>query len=113
MEANIDKNESKVWPEPIIKTYIEIMVDEVTKGNMQNGVFHPRVWNSMKDKLNSMTNRSFSVKQIKQKFNRLRTKHREFSLLLQHTGFGWDAETNTVTASEEVWQAYIRVYLTV
>lgn len=109
MESNIDKNDSKIWPDLLTKAFIDIMVDEVTKGNMPNGVFHSRTWTSMTARLNAATNRSFSVKQLKQKMHRLRAMHREFSLLLQHTGFGWDAETNTVTASEEVWQNYIRV----
>ncbi|XP_061340833.1 L10-interacting MYB domain-containing protein-like [Gastrolobium bilobum] len=110
METNAKKNDAKIWPDSIIKDYIHIMVDEVTKGNMQNGIFHTRIWNSIKYKLNSISNRSFSIKQIKQKFHRLRTRHHEFSLLLQYTGFGWDAKTNTVMASEEVWQSYIRVH---
>ncbi|XP_061336432.1 uncharacterized protein LOC133283570 [Gastrolobium bilobum] len=60
------------------------MVDEFTKGNMQNGVFYTRIWNSIKDKLNFISNRSFSVKQIKQKFHRIRTKHRDLFTLATH-----------------------------
>ncbi|KAF7800723.1 L10-interacting MYB domain-containing protein [Senna tora] len=37
----------------------------------------------------------------------LRIQHRDFSQLLQHTGFGWNAETNTVIVDEEVWSRYI------
>nr|XP_048323161.1 L10-interacting MYB domain-containing protein-like [Ziziphus jujuba var. spinosa] len=50
------------------------------------------------------------MKQIKQKFNRLRSKHREFSELLQQTRFSCDAETNTVIATEEMWQNYTRAH---
>ncbi|XP_024038253.1 uncharacterized protein At2g29880 [Citrus clementina] len=46
--------------------------------------------------------------QLKSKFNRLRKKHREFSDLVAHTGFGWDLVSNTVTASEAVWAEYIK-----
>ncbi|XP_054782956.1 uncharacterized protein LOC129290258 [Prosopis cineraria] len=31
-------------------------------------------------------------------------------LVTQHTGFDWDAESNTVTADEEVWKNYIVVH---
>ena len=41
------------------------------------------------------------MKQVKQKFNRFRIKHHEFSELLKQTRFGWDLETNTVNAIEE------------
>ena len=49
-------------------------------------------------KLNCQGKRNFNLKQLKQKFNGLRVTYREFSDLLKHTGFGWDAETNTVIA---------------
>ena len=107
MATNAD--ESKLWPDSVAKAFIDIMVDEVTKGNMPNGVFHSRTWNSMTVRLNSMTNRSYKKEQLKAKMHRLRALYREFYLLVQHTGFGWNAETNTVTASEEVWQNYLRV----
>ncbi|XP_054800480.1 L10-interacting MYB domain-containing protein-like isoform X2 [Prosopis cineraria] len=105
MKTNVD---SKMWTDPIVKALIDILVEEVQKGNMPNGVFHSRTWTSMTARLNSVTSRSFNVKQLKQKVNRLRSMHREFTLLLKHTGFGWSAETNTVTASEEVWQNYLQ-----
>ncbi|ONI02352.1 hypothetical protein PRUPE_6G193000, partial [Prunus persica] len=31
-----------------------------------------------------------------------------FSDLIEHTGFGWDPNANTVTASEDVWASYIK-----
>ena len=36
-------------------------------------------------------------------------KYRVFSKLIQQTGFGWDAETNTVTAEDTIWDAYLAV----
>ena len=107
MATNVD--ESKLWPDSVAKAFIDIMVDEVTKGNMSNGVFHSRTWNTITTKLNSITNRSYKKEQLKAKMHRMRAMYREFSLLLQHTGFAWDAETNIVTAGEEVWQNYLRV----
>lgn len=109
MATNVDISDSKLWPDFVTKAFIDIMVDEVTKGNMPNGVFHNRTWTSMTTKLSSITNRSFKAGQLKAKMHRLRAMYREFYSLLQNTGFGWNAETNTVTASEEVWRNYIKV----
>ena len=105
----IEQQEHSLWPKNVVKCFIDIMVEEVTKGNMNNGVFPSKVWKIILEKTKSKSGRNFDVKQIKQKFNRLRVKHREFSLLLQHTGFVWDVETNTVTAHEETWRNYILV----
>jgi len=37
--------------------------------------------------------------------------YHEFYSLKHNTGFDWNAETNTVTASEEVWKNYLKVWL--
>lgn len=109
MASNADSVESKLWPKLVVKEFIDVMVDEVTNGNMPNGVFHTRTWTSMTAKLNFKTKLSYKKDQLKAKMHRLRALYREFSALLNHTGFGWNPETNTVTASEEVWKDYIRV----
>ncbi|GAU46935.1 hypothetical protein TSUD_85350 [Trifolium subterraneum] len=110
MTTNIDNNDSTLWPDLVTKAFIDIMVDEVTKGNMPNGVFYTGTWTSMTTRLNSITNRSYEKEQLKAKFHRLRAMFVEFYSLLQNTGFRWNAETNTVTASEEVWQNYLKAH---
>ena len=40
---NVKKDDSKLWSNPLVKTYIDIMVDEVNKGNMRNDIFLPKV----------------------------------------------------------------------
>jgi len=110
MTTNVDNSDSTLWPDLVTKAFIEIMVDEVTKGNMQNGVFHTGTWTSMTAKLNSTTNCSYNKEQLKAQMHRLRAMFHEFYSLLQNTEFGWNAETNIVTASEEIWQNYLKVY---
>ncbi|CAI8586544.1 unnamed protein product [Vicia faba] len=110
MATNVDISDSKLWPDFVTKAFIDIMVDEVTKENMPNGVFHNRIWTSMTTRLSCTTNRSFKIGQLKAKMHRLRNMYREFYSLLQNTGFGWNPETNTVTASEEVWRNYLKVH---
>jgi hypothetical protein len=101
MATNVDINETKLWPDFVTKVFIDIMVDEVTKGNMPNGVFHTRTWSSMMYKLSTITNRPYQPDQLKAKMHRLRAMYREFYSLKHNTGFGWNAETNDVTATEE------------
>lgn len=109
MANNVDNNDSKLWPDLVVKAFIDIMVEEVTNGNMPNGVFHSRTWTSMTEKLNSKTSRSYTAKQLKAKMHRLRGLYRVFDDLVNNSGLGWDPETKTVTTSEEVWKEYIRV----
>jgi hypothetical protein len=104
-----DAEDQKLWPPQIEKLFIDLIVEECIKENMPDGVFKRFTWNIMVTKLNACANRSFNHKQLKTKFNRLRIRHRIFSQLLEHTGMGWNPVTNTVTASEEVWQNVLAV----
>ncbi|RVW82916.1 L10-interacting MYB domain-containing protein [Vitis vinifera] len=105
-----DVEDAGTWRGNIEKIFIDVMVNEVNKGNMDSGTFSTNTWRRILLEVNSQGKRNFNLKQLKQKFNRLRAMHREFSDLLKHTGFGWDAETNTVHALEETWQNYIRAH---
>ena len=101
--------EEPKWPSHIEKIFIDIMVDEQQKGNMEHGIFKSTSWLSITNALNVQTGRSFRIKQVQQKHNRLRQKQRKWSKLLSHTRLGWDETTQMVTASEEVWANVIAV----
>ena len=76
---------------------------------MENGTFNSQTWKKILNEMNVGAKRNFNLKQLKQKFHRLRAKYCEFSDLLKHTGFVWDVESNMVHALEETWKNYIRV----
>ena len=80
------------------------------KGDLQTSTFNKKVWTIISDELFAEAGKRFVIQKLKSKFNRLRKKHQEFSDLIEHTGFGWDPVANTVTASDEVWAEYIKVY---
>ena len=104
-----DADDVKLWPPNVEKLFIQLMVKEMFKGNMQESVFHKRIWDKILEGLNRQTKRNYKFPQVKTKFNWLRQRHHIFSQLLQHTGFGWDAETNTVSGSDEVWMNVLAV----
>ena len=107
-----DVDDAWTWKGNIAKIFIDIMVNEINRGNMDSGTFSTTTWRRMSLKVSSQGERIFNLKQLKQKFNRLRATHHEFFDLLKHTGFGWDVETNMVHALEETWQNYIQVKTT-
>ncbi len=105
----IELNDTELWPAQMEKLFKDIMVEECIKGNMPDDVFKRSTWNKLVTELNVRVNRSFNHKQVKTKFNRLRTRHHIFSQLFEHIGMGWNLVTNTVTASEEVWQKVLAI----
>ena len=101
--------DDKMWSPHVEQIFIDIMVDEQQKGNMEHGVFKAKTWLSITKTLNEQIGKSFLPKQVKDKHNRLKQKQRKWGQLLRHTGLGWDRTTQTVTAFEEVWANMIVV----
>lgn len=105
----IQVEDATLWSSATEKILIDILVDEVNKGNMKDGQCPKRTWNKILEELKAKGKRNYSMMQVKQKFNRLRARHRDFSELLKQAGFRWDAEKNIVHATKETWQNYLRV----
>ena len=110
MATKVEEFDDKAeWSAKNEGMFIRIVHEHVKKGDMQTSTFKQKIWAQIGDELFVATTKKYGEKQLKSKFNRLRKKHREFSDLIGHTGFGWDPIANTVTASEEVWSTYIKV----
>ncbi|ESR60604.1 Myb DNA-bind 3 domain-containing protein [Citrus sinensis] len=95
---DVDVEDKADWSSRTKTIFICIVHDHVKKGDLQTSTFTKKIWTN--------------IRQLKSKFNRLCKKHREFSNLIAHTGFGWDLVSNTVTASEAVWAEYIKIFNT-
>ncbi|RVW21160.1 hypothetical protein CK203_110649 [Vitis vinifera] len=99
-----DVEDARTWRGNIEKIFIDIMVNEVNKGNMDSDTFSTNTWRRILLEVKSQGKINFNLKQLKQKFNRLRAMHREFSDLLKHTRFGWDVETNTAHRNAKIFR---------
>lgn len=72
---------------------------------MEHIFFKGPVWESVTRALNAQTG-NFVTKKVIQKHNGLRQKQCKWSLLLNHTGLGWDEiiqTTQIVIGTDEVW----------
>ena len=63
--------DDKLWPPHVESIFIEIMLEEQIKGNMENGVFKGPIWQTMTQELNNRTGKNFTSKKVFQKHNRL------------------------------------------
>ena len=61
----------------IEQIFIDIMVDEQQKRNMEHGVFKGTTWPSITITLNEQIGKSFLPKQVKNKHNRLKQKQKK------------------------------------
>ncbi|KAK1591110.1 hypothetical protein Q3G72_002479 [Acer saccharum] len=102
-------SDDKMWTANNEAVFIRIMHEHVKKGDLQTSTFTKKVWGVIDDEVLAETGKRYTMPKLKAKFNRFRRKHREFSDLLNHTGFGWDPISNTVTAPDDVWNEYLKV----
>ncbi|XP_031269836.1 L10-interacting MYB domain-containing protein-like [Pistacia vera] len=65
-------------------------------------------YQDMLDDLSSLGGRRLNLTQLASKYFRLRKVYQAWRKLIQHTGFGWDHESQTPTCPIQVWQEYIK-----
>ena len=71
--------DNKLWPPHVEHIFIEIMLEEQIKGNMENGVFKGLMRQTMTQELNNRTGKNLTSKKVFQKHNRLWQKQRKWS----------------------------------
>jgi hypothetical protein len=54
-----DADDVKLWPPNVEKLFIQLMIEEMVKGNMQEGVFHKRIWDKILERLIRQTKWNF------------------------------------------------------
>ena len=97
------------WTKKEEKRFIDLMVQEVRQGNLTSTMFHDRTWTAIEQQMNVEFGKVYTIKRLKEKFQRLKTKFRVFKDLITSTGMGWDEQNNTVVGSEENWRNAIAV----
>ena len=89
--------------------FIDLMDEEVTKQNKPTTTFTKKSWAFMREQLKEKFGYDYTLEQLRNKFNQLRTVYRDFSKLLKETGVGWDPIKYTVTAKDDVWKRLYKV----
>ena len=108
---NGNSEDAKDWSENNENAFLLILYERVKKDPNGTPIFKPSDWLEMDDELFLVTGERYGTDRLKGKYNRLRTKHRCFSELLEHTGVTYDSSSNTVFATEDVWQMFNQVII--
>lgn len=88
---------------------MDLLVEEVHKGNRQNNSFNKKAWRTMCDGFYKESGLKWDKEQLK---NRLAVLRRQYALvkclLERNEDFTWDESTGTITASDDAWDEYIK-----
>ncbi|GLT52182.1 hypothetical protein SLA2020_255350 [Shorea laevis] len=98
-----------IWNDSNEQIFIELIVEEVKKGNRTSGNLSKLGWSNIAQGLKEKTGRDYTNPQLKRKYQSLRIRHRKFTALIQETGICYNCCTGEVNASEDVWVTLKRI----
>lgn len=91
--------------------FIELMLDNVRKGNKSKNTFNKQAWNDMLASFNAKFCLQYGKGFLRRRYRKLLKQHSDVQSLLLQDGFSWDDKQQTVVADNLVWDNYIKVYL--
>ena len=99
-----------IWARQFEELFINLLEEEVKRGNRKTTTLTKQAWNRIREEMRK-NGRDLKPDQLKNKYNSLRQRWKDFSSLLNETGMGYNRETDQLTASEEIWQKLYKVSL--
>lgn len=104
------ENQSRAkWTSSLTKVLVELMVDEINKGNKSGKSFSKKGWKSICENFRIQTGYWWYSEQLKSHYATLRKQYISATLLLDQPDFEWDEATGVIMASNEAWDRHIMV----
>lgn len=98
------------WQPPMDRYFIDLMLEQVQKGNRVDGVFTKQAWMEMIVSFNSEFGFNYGMEILKNRYKTLRRQYNVIKNLLDLDGFAWDDTRQMVIADDYVWQDYIKAH---
>ncbi|KZO99689.1 hypothetical protein CALVIDRAFT_525244 [Calocera viscosa TUFC12733] len=102
------------WSTAEEEEMVEQLLVEQASGNQAESGWKPVVWAACVERLDTLFPQPAGLKKerdhIKSRWQRLKKQWKIVAELRGLSGFGWDEATQTVTASDGVWKAYLAVH---
>lgn len=99
------------WTPPMDRYLIDLLLDQVHRGNKRGQTFISQAWMDMVASFNVQF-KSFHDKDVlKNRYKHLKRQFKDITILLEHIGFSWDESREMILAEDHVWDAYIQVFL--
>lgn len=97
------------WQPPMDRYFIDLMLEQVQRGNRIDGVFRKEAWIEMIGSFNAKFGFNYDTEILKNRYKTLRRQYNVIKNLLELNGFVWDDARQMVTADDYVWQDYVKV----
>ncbi|XP_043705936.1 uncharacterized protein LOC122655710 isoform X3 [Telopea speciosissima] len=96
------------WTPSMDRYFIDLMLEQVQKGNKFDNTFNKQAWSDMITLFNAKFGSQHDKDVLRSRYKNLRKQYNDMKFLLQQNGFTWDETRQMVTANDDVWDAYIK-----
>lgn len=105
-------DKDNLWGDANERIFIELMVEEVKKGNLglATSTFSKTASRNIARSLKEKVGMELTHNQLKNKYHNLRARQRKFKALIKEPGIGYNPQTGEVSASEDVWETLKKVH---
>ncbi|OAY27515.1 uncharacterized protein LOC110604276 isoform X2 [Manihot esculenta] len=98
------------WTPPMDRYLIDLLLDQVYKGNKLGQTFISQAWIDMVASFNLKFQSHHDKDVLKNRYKHLRRMYNDIKNLLENSGFSWDETREMITAEDHVWDAYTKAH---
>ncbi|XP_010274349.1 PREDICTED: L10-interacting MYB domain-containing protein-like isoform X2 [Nelumbo nucifera] len=98
------------WTPPMDRYLIDLLLDQVRRGNKIGHLFNKQAWTDMVGLFNDKFGPQYDEDVLKNQHNSLRKQYNDIVTLLGQSGFTWDERRQTVAANDYVWDDYLKAH---
>ncbi|XAR71485.1 hypothetical protein NMG60_11028775 [Bertholletia excelsa] len=109
MKAGSERSRT-YWTPPMDRCLIDLLLEQVHKGNRIGQTFISQAWVEMVTSFNAKFKSQYDRDVLKNRYKHLRKQYNDVNLLLEQNGFSWDEIREMVTATDHVWDAYTEAH---
>lgn len=97
------------WNADMDQYFIELMLDQLGRGNKVDNTFNKQAWKDMLALFNAKFGPQHGKRVLTHRYKKLWKYYSDVTVLLKQNGFSWDETQLMVTADNDVWDSYIKV----
>ncbi|OWM70494.1 hypothetical protein CDL15_Pgr011970 [Punica granatum] len=95
------------WSDEMEFAFINIMLEKLRRAH--STTWKKTTWKEITaEMVNLFPEQQLCLQKVKDKHQRMKTNFTRFSEIVRHTGVGWDADTNTITVDQDVWDMFAK-----
>lgn len=98
------------WTPAMDQFFIELMLDQVGRGNKSDNTFNKQAWTDMLVSFNGKFGPQHGKRVLRHRYKKLWKYYSDITLLLKQNGFSWDETQQMIAADDDVWDAYVKVH---